>query len=239
MALARRNKPTAVEQALGYRFKDRDLFERALTHASARGDGRKVDNERLEFLGDRVLGLAISEALWRADPLRREGDMARHFNRMVRRETCAAIARAADVGQQLILSEAEAANGGRDKDTILADAMEALLGAVFVEAGFDRARKVILTLWADRLDAVSRTAIPDPKSALQEWAQGRGYPLPGYREISRKGPDHAPKFVSEVHIEGLETACGEGTSKRQAEQAAARTMLGRLGVATDPTDAEP
>lgn len=234
MALTSRlRKSTELEKVLGYRFKDRDLFERALTHASARGDGRQVDNERLEFLGDRVLGLAISEELWRTDPLRREGDMARHFNRLVRRETCAAIARESGVGPQLILSESEAANGGRDKDTILADAMEALLGAIFVDSGYDKARTVILKLWADGLDKVHATAIPDPKSGLQEWAQGRGYPLPRYKVVSREGPDHAPVFVAEVSIEGLSPARGEGTSKRQAEQTAARAKLTELGVIKD------
>ncbi|MEM7775979.1 MAG: ribonuclease III [Pseudomonadota bacterium] len=233
--MRRSRKSTAFEKALGYKFKDRDLLQRALTHASARGDGYRVDNERLEFLGDRVLGLAVSEALWRADPLRREGDMARHFNRLVRRETCADVARTIKLGDDLILSESEAASGGRSKDTILADAMEAVLGAIFVEAGYDRVRKTILSLWEDGLDAVDETAPPDPKSALQEWAQGRGHSLPRYAEVSREGPDHAPSFVAEVAIDGLEPARGAGASKRQAEQVAARTMLERLGVLKEPS----
>lgn len=234
MPLPRLGKRTGLEAALGYRFKDRDLYERALTHASARGEGRRVDNERLEFLGDRVLGLAISEALWRADPQRREGDMARRYNSLVRRETCAAIARKVGLGAEMIMSESEATNGGRDKDTIVANAMEAVLGAIFVEAGFDRARRVILALWGDRLEAVSKASQADPKSALQEWAQGRGYPLPRYLEVSREGPDHAPVFVSEVQIDGLEPSVGQGASKRHAEQAAAKSMLNRVGVVIEP-----
>ena len=236
MPIRRPRKQTGLEKSLGYKFKDRELFERALTHGSARGEGRKTDNERLEFLGDRVLGLAISEALWRADPLRREGEMALHFNRLVRRETCAAVARRINLGDDLILSESEAGSGGRQKDTILADAMEALLGAIFVEAGFDRARKVVLTLWSDRLDSSETKAQPDPKSALQEWAQARGYPLPAYSEVSREGPDHAPVFIAQVTIEGIEPERGEGPSKRIAEQVAARALLNRLGVTDHSPD---
>lgn len=238
MPIGRLAKRTNVETALGYRFKDRSLFERALTHASARGEGRRFDNERLEFLGDRVLGLAISEALWRSEVPRREGDMARGYNRLVRRETCAAIARKIGLGAQMIMSESEAANGGRDKDTIIANGMEAVLGAIFVEAGFDRARKVILALWQDRIDAIAKASSADPKSALQEWAQGRGYPLPRYAEVSREGPDHAPEFVSQVRVEGLEPAVGRGASKRQAEQAAAKAMLKDVGAVVEFSDDE-
>lgn len=218
-----------MEKALGYRFKDQELVARALTHSSTRGSGSQHDNERLEFLGDRVLGLAIAGALIEAYPEAVEGDLARRFNQLVKRETCAAVGRSIGLGQHLILSDSEAGSGGRDKDTILADAIEALLGAIHTDGGFDKSRAVVLRLWEPHLAGKSH-ASADPKSALQEWAQGRGLPLPRYVEVSRSGPDHAPRFVSEVRISGCKPAQGTGTSKRAAEQAAATTMLLREGV---------
>lgn len=229
MAQRRSVRAAAVEKSLGYRFQDRDLMKRALTHASVKAGGALGNNERLEFLGDRVLGLVIAELLWRTHPADREGDLARKYNRLVRRETCARVARTIALGDHLILSESENASGGRDKDTILADAMEALLGAVFLDGGFERARAVVTTLWSD-VAADGGPVAADPKSALQEWAQGRGLPLPSYHEISREGPDHSPVFVAEVRIEGVEPARGQGPSKRQAEQIAAHVMLERIGI---------
>ncbi|HRY05978.1 MAG TPA: ribonuclease III [Hyphomicrobiaceae bacterium] len=222
-----------LETALGHTFKDRNLLEQALTHASVRGAGRqRPDNERLEFIGDRVLALAIASELYFRHPKAREGELARAFNRLVRGETCAAIARSIDLGPCLILSDSEADSGGRDKHTILADAMEAVLAAVYLETGFERAREIILELWNERLERASAGAgiIADAKSALQEWAQGQGLALPCYTEESRTGPDHAPRFVTRVTIDGRLMAEGEGTSKRQAEQAAAAAMLKSQGV---------
>jgi ribonuclease-3 len=224
----RKRQHTALEKTLGYRFKNQDLLVRALTHASTRTGGARTDNERLEFLGDRVLGLAIAELLIRTFRDAPEGELARRFNRLVKGETCAEIGRRIGLGQHLVLSDSEAGSGGRDKDTILADAVEALLGAVFEEAGFDKARQVVMALWKERVEVVPHIA-PDPKSALQEWAQGRGLELPRYIEISRSGPDHAPQFVAEVRIAGRKPAQGEGTSKRAAEQAAAQALLDRVG----------
>lgn len=221
---------TALEKAIGYTFANRELVERALTHASVRGAGApRADNERLEFVGDRVLGLAMAEALSTAFPDAREGELAARFNRMVRGQTCAAVARSIELGNCLILSDSEAESGGRDKETILADAIEALLGAVFLEAGFDIARGVVLRLWAAHMDQSPR-ATRDAKSELQEWAQGQGLALPEYVELSRVGPDHAPRFTAEVRIAGRACAVGEGLSKRAAEQAAATAMLKREGV---------
>ncbi|MGF1650128.1 MAG: ribonuclease III [Hyphomicrobiaceae bacterium] len=221
---------SAAEKALGIKFKDKDLLRRALTHASARGGPhRRLDNERLEFLGDRVLGLAIAERLWRDEPRASEGELARKFNSLVRRETCAGIARSIGLGQHLLLAESEISTGGRDKDTILADAVEAVLGAAFVDQGFDRARELVLTLWRSEIEAGAAPVV-DAKSALQEWAQGTGAPLPHYVEVRRHGPDHAPTFVVEVRVRGLEPIRGEGPSKRLAEQAAARALLEREGV---------
>ncbi|MBA4171369.1 MAG: ribonuclease III [Hyphomicrobium sp.] len=228
MTRARRHK--GLETALGHRFKNPALIERALTHASVRG-GRthRDDNERLEFVGDRVLGLAIAEALSDAFPLATEGDLARRYNRLVRGETCAQVARELNLGASLILSESENESGGREKETILADAMEAVLGAIFLDAGFEKSRAVVRELWQSHF-ALFPHVEADAKSALQEWAQGQGLALPEYVEIARKGPDHAPRFTSEVRIVGKRPARGEGASKRQAEQAAATALLTREGV---------
>ena len=232
--MGRPRKYADLEAALGSRFKDRKLLERALTHASVRsGRGQRHDNERLEFLGDRVLGLVIAELLHVSLPDVREGDLARRFNRLVCGESCAEVGREIDLGRHLILSESEAENGGREKETILADAVEAVLGAVFLDSGFANARKAVHRLWGDRFNSIDRTTV-DAKSALQEWAQARGLPLPRYKETARTGPDHAPKFVSEVRVKGAEPISGKGTSKRQAEQAAASEFLIREGVWTKP-----
>jgi ribonuclease-3 len=228
--VARARKYAELESAIGYKFKDRKLIERALTHASVRSvSAKRHDNERLEFLGDRVLGLAVAEMLHGALPDHQEGELARYFNRLVRGATCAAVGREAGIGAVLILSDSEANAGGRDKDTILADAVEAVLGAVFIEGGFDAGREAVRRLWGDRFN-LSASAFVDAKSALQEWAQGRGLPLPKYTEMSRDGPDHAPKFIAEVQIRSVESAQGVGASKRHAEQAAASALLMREGV---------
>ena len=230
-----KRKFSELEKALGHRFKEQELVARALTHSSTRGSGSRSDNETLEFLGDRVLGLSMAKALIAAYPTASEGDLARRFNQLVKREACAAVGRSIGLGQYLILSDSEASSGGRDKDTILADAVEALLAAVFIDGGYDKANAVVIKLWAAGL-AVPQPAAADPKSALQEWAQGRGMPLPRYVEISRSGPDHAPRFVSEVRITGCKPAQGSGASKRVAEQAAASAMLAREGVVAGETD---
>jgi ribonuclease-3 len=223
-------KAKQLESRLGYRFRDRALLKRALTHASVRQvPAKRRDNERLEFLGDRVLGLAIAELLSEAYPAASEGELARLFNRLVRGGTCAEIARELDLGASLVLSESEAGSGGRDKETILADACEALLGAIFLEAGYEQAREAVRAHWGRRL-GLSPADAADAKSALQEWAQGQGFDLPIYAEVARDGPDHAPRFTAEVSIKGRKPARGEGANKRAAEQAAATALLTREGV---------
>ncbi len=219
-----------IETALGHTFKSRALLERALTHASVRADkGAPEDNERLEFLGDRVLGLCIAELIVEVDTSASEGALARRYNRLVRKDACARVAREIGLGSALRLSAAEEENGGREKDTILADAMEAVLAAVFLEGGYASARDIVRTLWGPHLAKMPETTV-DPKSALQEWAQGRGLALPQYVEISREGPDHAPRFTSEVRIGGCKPARGTGSNKRAAEQDAATVFLNREGV---------
>jgi ribonuclease III len=228
--MLRPRKFKELETKLGYRFKDAAMIEQALTHASVRGGKtERGDNERLEFIGDRVLGLAIAEVLNGQFPDANEGELARRYNRLVRGESCAKVARAIGLGTHLILSESEADSGGREKTTILADAIEALLGAVFLDGGFDKARTVVRKLWQEQSEQVPESSV-DAKSELQEWAQGMGLALPKYTVVSRKGPDHAPHFTAEVTIAGRAPAQGEGASKRIAEQAAATALLEREGV---------
>ena len=218
--------PEKLEELLGYRFADRSLLTASLTHASIQRNQRRGgdDNERLEFLGDRVLGLAISALLIKVYPEAREGDLARRYNRLVRRKMCAEVATGLGLGKFLIISAGEERSGGRTKSTILANAMEALLGAVFLDGGYDAADKIIVTLWTPKL-LVGREVQLDAKTALQEWAQGQGLMLPVYKTVDRKGPDHQPLFVTEVEVEGVGTGRGEGTSKRAAEQRAAQNLL--------------
>jgi ribonuclease-3 len=234
--MLRARKFKELESKLGHRFKDSALIERALTHASVRGGkAERADNERLEFIGDRVLGLAIAEILNQQYPDASEGELARRYNRLVRGEACAKVARAIGLGAHLILSESEADSGGREKTTILADAAEAVLGAVFLDGGFDKARTVVRKLWQDQSERAPEVAV-DAKSALQEWAQGQGLALPKYTVVARKGPDHAPRFTAEVMIAGRAPAQGEGASKRIAEQAAAKALLAREGVRGQTVD---
>lgn len=234
--MLRPRKFKVLETKLGHKFKDVALLERALTHASVRGaKSDRLDNERLEFIGDRVLGLAIAETLHRQYEDAAEGELARRYNRLVRGEACAKVARAIGLGEHLILSESEADSGGREKTTILADATEALLGAVFLDGGFEKARAVVRKLWQDQSELVPEVAV-DAKSALQEWAQGQGLALPKYTVVARKGPDHAPRFTAEVLISGRAPAQGEGASKRIAEQEAATALLAREGVRSVQAD---
>lgn len=231
---ARKAKPASVlARKLGYDFSRPELLKRALTHSSARArQARPTDYERLEFLGDRVLGLVISELLIETYPDAPEGHLARHLNRLVRKETCAEIADDLQLGDFVIMSSSEAESGGRGKQTILGDACEAVLGALFLDGGYDVPRRIIRTLWADRLKDNSQP-LRDAKSVLQEWAQAKGRALPAYEEIARDGPDHDPHFTARVTVEGLAPELGQGTSKRAAEQAAAETMLIREGVWND------
>lgn len=216
----------AFEDRLGYKFTKPEHLIRAVTHSSMSSPHRD-DNQRLEFLGDRVLGLVMSEALLNADLNAAEGLLAPRFNALVRKETCADVARQIDLGAVLKLGRSEMLTGGRRKEALLADAMEAVIAAVYVDADFEVARKIIVTLWGDRITNVEQDA-RDPKTALQEYAQGQGEPPPKYTEISRSGPDHAPVFTIEVMLQSGASEQAEATSKRQAEQAAAKALLTRI-----------
>lgn len=221
----------ALAARLGHAFRDPALLERALTHRSA-GDGAASvpDNERLEFLGDRVLGLVVAERLMDLDPDAPEGDLAARLNALVSREACAAVARRLEVGPALRLSGGETRSGGRDKGSILAGAMEALIAAVHVDSGLDAARAVIARLWPHEFDRLEDARPKDSKTRLQEWAQARGLPLPAYAVVDRRGADHLPVFTVEVAVMDLAPARADGASRRLAEKAAAQAMLEREGA---------
>ena len=229
---ARAAAAEALQQSLGWRFEDDALLERALTHASV-GDGAHDtdDNERLEFLGDRVLGLVVAERLIQDAPDASEGEMAPRLNLLVSRAACAKVARRIGLGAALRLSAAETRGGGRDKDSILAGACEAVLAAVYQEGGLDAARTVISQLWAEEFQHLDAPRPKDVKTRLQEWAQGAGRPLPAYAVVSRSGPQHAPRFTVQVQVQGVEPVTGQGASRQAAEKAAAEALLAREGVA--------
>jgi ribonuclease-3 len=226
----------ALERAIGYHFRNPAILDNALTHVSALGGGSRTGSyQRLEFLGDHVLGLAISDMLYRAFPRADEGELSRRLADLVRRETCAEIARAIDLGAAIRLGASEASAGGRVRTAILADVCEALIGAVFIDGGYRKAAAMIERLWGERM-RVPAKPLRDPKTLLQEWAQARGLPTPVYREIARTGPQHSPEFRIAVALPDREQAEGSGSSKRAAEQAAAAAMLAREGVRLDRTD---
>lgn len=211
---------------LGYEFTKPDHLVRSVTHSSMVSPHRD-DNQRLEFLGDRVLGLVMAEALLKADPNAPEGLLAPRFNALVRKETCADVAREIDLGAVLKLGRSEMKSGGRRKEALLADAMEAVIAAVYQDGGFDAARKMILHLWGKRVSNVADDA-RDAKTALQEWAQARGETPPQYVEVARTGPDHQPIFTIEVRLSSGPSEQATAGSKRQAEQAAATALLKKV-----------
>ena len=236
-AKRRRRDTAAFEQRIGYRFKDPALLEQALTHISALSGARNraASYQRLEFLGDHVLGLVISDMLFRAFARADEGEMSRRLADLVRKEACADVGRAIDLGAAIRLGASEANAGGRGRTAILADVCEALIGAVFVDGGYPAAAALIERLWSERMRTPARP-LRDSKTVLQEWAQARGLPTPAYREVERKGPDHDPEFRVTVELPDLAPAEGLGRSKRAAEQAAAAAMLTRAGVKADRLD---
>jgi ribonuclease-3 len=210
--------------ATGGRPRDPDLFERALTHASF-GDEQY---ERLEVLGDRVLGLAVAAWLYELFPDEPEGKLSRRLNALVARETCAEVARELGVAEHIRLGKQAREDGASDSDNVLGDVVEALIGALYVESGLEAAAAFIRTAWADRVDSRDKAPL-HPKSALQEWAAANDRRAPSYRLADRSGPPHAPRFVVEVEINGVGAASAEGSSKQEAETAAAAKLLEQLG----------
>ncbi|MDJ0821495.1 MAG: ribonuclease III [Paracoccaceae bacterium] len=217
---------TAFEARLGYMFQHPEHLREALTHPSMSGPGRS-DNQRLEFLGDRVLGLVMAQALLDDAPEATEGQLAPRYNALVRKEACADVARQVDIGAALKLGRSEMLSGGRRKQALLGDAMEAVIAAVYLDGGFDAARDLVLRLWGERISSVADDA-RDPKTALQEWAQARRMQPPDYVEVHREGPDHAPVFTIEARLPSGETAQATAPNKRQAEQAAAKALLAQV-----------
>ncbi|HKL68559.1 ribonuclease III [Salibaculum sp.] len=216
----------AFQGRLGHRFTRPELLIRAVTHPSMSSVHRD-DNQRLEFLGDRVLGLVMAEALLEADPAAAEGQLAPRYNALVRKEACAAVAREIDLGAVLKLGRSEMKSGGRRKEALLGDAMEAVIAAIYLDAGFEAARVRIVALWGNRITTVKADA-RDAKTALQEWAQARGQQPPVYEECARSGPDHAPKFTIQVTLESGQSARATAGSKRHAEHASAQALLDRI-----------
>jgi ribonuclease III len=218
-----------LERRLGHAFRDRALLERALTHSSARSDGKTRDNEVLEFVGDRVLGLLAAERLAALHPDAPEGELSPRLSALVSGKACAEVGRRMGLGEALRLAGSETKGGGRDKPSILADAAEAVMAALYFDAGLDVARTVFLDLWSETFASLGAAPPRDPKTALQEWAQGLGRPLPAYAVIARSGPDHRPVFTVSVAVEGLAPATGDGPSRQEAEKIAAAAMLAREG----------
>jgi ribonuclease-3 len=224
-----------LEERIGHSFAENALLDSALTHSSAlSGKSRASSYQRLEFLGDHVLGLVVSDMLFRAFPKADEGELSRRLADLVRKETCAEVARAIDLGAVIKLGTSEANAGGRRRLAILADVCEALVGAVFLDGGYPAAAGLIGRLWGERMLAPAR--LRDPKTVLQEWAQAQGLPTPLYREVERTGPHHDPEFRVSVVLPALVPAEGVGRSKRAAEQAAAAALLSREGVEAMATD---
>ncbi|MEZ5891730.1 MAG: ribonuclease III [Parvularculaceae bacterium] len=222
----------SLEDILGHRFKDPSLLARALTHSSLSGDGRVRDLERLEFLGDRVLGLLTAEELWRRFPNYDEGELAPRLNALVRKETCAKAALHFGVDKFIMMSEWEEESGGRKKKAILGDVMEALLGALYVDGGLKTAKAVYDRFWTPNLEDLSKLH-KDAKTALQEWSQQRKLGTPDYHVVEAEGPAHAPDFTIEVRIPGYKPAAGQGRSKREAQMEAAYAFLVREKVWTE------
>ena len=236
MSRSKAKDRAALEDRIGYKFADKALLERALTHISALSSGNRANSyQRLEFLGDHVLGLVISDMLYRAFPKANEGELSRRVADLVRKETCAEVAKVMDLGPALKLGSSESNAGGRLRTTILGDACEALVGGVYLDGGYATAEALVARFWEARMLKPLRP-LRDPKTMLQEWAQARGLPTPTYQELTRTGPHHKPKFNVAVSLPDRPPAEGTGTSKRAAEQTAAAAMLTRVGVAVDKLD---
>ena len=211
---------------LGYRFADPDLLNRALTHSSAISPSKRIEHsyQRLEFLGDRVLGLVVADMLYRRYPKANEGELSRTLNTRVRKETCAIIARTLDLGKEMNLGESEARTGGSEKEAILGDVTEAVIGAIYCDGGLGKAYEFVERMFEEFL-ADGQANKADAKTTLQEWAQARGLEPPSYTLVERTGPDHAPEFTIAVALGNFEQLSATGPSKKIAEHKAAEMFL--------------
>ncbi len=215
-----------LQEALGYGFSDIGLLRQALVHSSATAK-RLKSNERMEFLGDRVLGLVLADMLLAAYPDEEEGEIAYRFTALAQRDALARVADAIGLADHLTLSNGEHLTGGRENPGLLADAVEAVIAALYRDGGLEAARAFVTAHWTDMMREYRRPP-KDPKTMLQEWAQGRGLPLPSYRITGRAGPDHQPTFTVEVGVKGFDPVSGAGANKRAAEQDAAEALLARI-----------
>jgi len=215
-----------LQAAIGYTFKDTGLLRHALVHSSA-ASVRLKSNERMEFLGDRVLGLVLAEMLLDVFPDEEEGEISYRFTALAQRDALANVAAEIGIADHLSLSNGEHLTGGRENPGMLADATEAVICAIYQDGGLEAARAFIHRFWTDMMRE-NRRPPKDPKTTLQEWAQGRGLGLPNYRITGQEGPDHQPLFTVEASLQGQKPATGNGANKRAAEQAAAEAMLAAI-----------
>ncbi|KKB81089.1 ribonuclease [Devosia soli] len=233
--MSRRDKShDQLQNRLGHHFADPDLLSRALTHSSAVSPGKRVERsyQRLEFLGDRVLGLVVADMLYARFPKANEGELSRTLNTLVRKETCAIIARQLGLGPEMILGDSEARTGGADKEAILGDVTEAIIGAIFLDGGLEPAAEFVRKHFEEFI-ADGQTHRADAKTTLQEWAQARGLEPPTYALVERTGPDHAPEFTIAIDLAGFERISATGPSKKIAEHKAAEDFLKRQNVWKD------
>ncbi len=217
-----------LEQRIGYTFENRALLREAVTHGSVLDGASKKrrDYDRLEFLGDRVLGLIVAERLFETHEREQEGELAPRLNALVNKRACARAARAADLGAAIVLSASEEASGGRGKDAILADVCEAVIAALYLDGGIEPARDFVTRFWGDAFDA--KNAPRDAKTELQEWVAAKRRGL-SYVVVEQSGPEHEPHFVIEARVDGFAPTRGEGGSKRDAQRAAATAFLKERG----------
>lgn len=217
-------EPKPIEQLqekIGYTFNNLDLLRTALTHSSATG---QENYERLEFLGDRVLGLVIATLLFNRFPDEPEGDLAKRLALLVQGKTLAQLSARLSLGDHIFFSNAEAASGGAQNDHILADVFEAVIGALYIDGGYEPCARLIETHWQDVVYTMRRPP-QHPKTALQEWAQGQGLPLPDYQIVSQSGPDHAPVFEVSLKIKGHPPISATGRSRANAEKKVAAEFM--------------
>jgi ribonuclease-3 len=228
---------SAIEERIGHKFADANLLVTAMTHVSALKPSRKRGEsyQRLEFLGDHVLGLIVSDMLYRSFPNADEGEMSKRLADLVRKESCADVAKSLGLADDIKLGAVGAGAGVRLRKSVLGDICEAVIGAVYLDGGFQAASEFVERNWTERMKK-PRQPLRDPKTVLQEWAQGKGLPTPVYREVERTGPHHDPQFRVAVDLPGLAPAEGVGGSKRAAEKVAASVMIEREGVAGGSND---
>jgi ribonuclease III len=227
----------AIEARIGHKFSDASLLTTAITHVSALKPQRKRGEsyQRLEFLGDHVLGLIVSDMLYRTFPEADEGELSKRLADLVRKESCAEVAKTLGLADDIKLGAVGAGASARLRKSVLGDICEAVIGAVYLDGGYPAAASFVERNWTERMQK-PRQPLRDPKTVLQEWAQGKGLPTPVYREVERTGPHHDPQFRVAVDLPGLASAEGVGGSKRAAEKVAASVMIEREGVAGGGND---